>query len=373
MNSNPMLMSDRTSAIDMTNTLHRYIAGYDTSVTCQTEHLAGAGATFLLEKKLADYTGKKFALTFSSATTALTSLCLAMDIKGAEVITTPVTWGGAVTPFLINGNKLRFSSIEAASLHLDPNQLIHSVNSRTKVVISTDLHGYPADSASIKDFCQANGLKYISDSAQSLGAFRDGRSAGWFADATVLSFSPGKSFFAGEGGAVVTDDPDLYERLIWVSQHPERQKAIFGLSYTNEYAPINGRINPFASLYLNMRFQACAERLRIYQGECHSALNILLGSGLIEEVNQIAAPEGSTYFKFSVRLKRSSTVEDVNAFLNECKVPFQAQKLSVKLIPFDPQFKSQFVGRYSCSNHLRGLTKNGILERRFNLEHQQIS
>lgn len=103
-----------------------------------------------------------------------------------------------------------------------------SLTPGTKAVLSVDYNGTPADSKTIKDFCSTNNLIYISDSAQSFGAFRDNKPGGYFADYIVLSFGPGKSLFGGEGGAILTDDENIYEKIIWLTQHPLRQKKTFG-------------------------------------------------------------------------------------------------------------------------------------------------
>ena len=362
-------MSSMHHARHIATTIQEFIAACDESMAHQAEHLSGAGATFLLEKKLAEYTEKKFAIAFPNATTALTTLCLAMDIRRSEVITTPITWGGAVASIFMNGNNLRFSLVEPTSLHLDPDHLNQTITSKTRAVLSTDLNGSPADSSSIKNFCTEHGLKYISDSAQSLGSFRDGKPAGWFADAVVLSFSPGKSVFGGEGGAVVTDDSDLYERLVWFSQHPDRQKSVFGLSNYNEYAPINGRINPLSSILLHMNFQSSVDRLRKHQELCHKVLARLVECGFVESDCRITAVDRSTYFNFSVQLQESTCVAEVNTFFRKECIPFQSKPHNIKLIPLDPQFRKQFKGKYSCSSQLRKQSISDMLKNRVYLEY----
>ncbi|MFN8353673.1 MAG: DegT/DnrJ/EryC1/StrS family aminotransferase [Spirosomataceae bacterium] len=318
----------------------------------QHQHLSGAGATFLLEQKLSRYYGKKFALAFSNATTALQAVCLALELHRTEILTSPINWGGSVAPFLLHGNKLRFTSFDAGSLHLSVNDLPLAVTSKTKAVLSVDYHGTSVNSKAIKDFCTKHGLYYISDSAQSLGAYHHTKPAGFFADLVVLSFSPGKSLFAGEGGAIVTDDEAIYEKLLWYSQHPSRQKAVLGLSHYNAYAPLNGRMNPLSAILLNYTFDDSLIDLKKHQGKCFEVLQQLQQENLIDETPHLPSLDSSTFFNYSLQLKPSVGLKRVNEFLKDKKQELMATPSLLELIPFDNSFRKQFSRRFSCSENL---------------------
>ena len=252
--------------------LQEYIEGCIRQPYMQHQHLSGAGATHFFEEKLRTYYGKKHAVTFSNATTALQTLCIAMDLHNDEIVTSPINWGGSVAPFLFHRNKLRFTSYDPASLNMSLRDLPSAITKRTKAVLSVDFNGTPLDSEKVKVFCSQNNLLYISDSSQSLGSFFNEKPAGYYADAIVLSFSPGKSIFAGEGGALITDDDTIFEKLLWYSQHPSRQKTVFGLSNYNIYAPINGRMNPLSAILLNETFKFSLKALYNKQNECFKLL-----------------------------------------------------------------------------------------------------
>ena len=330
-----------------------YIEGCKVQASMQQQHLSGAGETYLLEQKLATYYRKKFALTFCNATTALQTLCLAFDLVGAEIITSPINWGGSIAPFLLRNNRLRFTSFDPTSLHLSIPGLSSAFTAKTKAVLSVDYQGVPVNSKAIKEFCSAHNLVYISDSAQSLGAFRDNKPGGFYADATVLSFSPGKSLFGGEGGAILTDDEALYEKLLWFSQHPSRQKAILGLSHYNEYAPLNGRMNPLSAILLNSTFEDSTAALKHYQTTCFEVLHQLQKAHLIKETRHIPSHHASTFFNFMAQLMAKVCVQQVNEFLLDHRHPFVATASRIKLIPFDDSFIKQFRGRFSCTKELK--------------------
>lgn len=332
--------------------LQGYIEGCLQQPSMQHQHLSGAGATYFLEEKLRTYYDKKHAVTFSNATTALQTLCVAMGLNNAEILTSPLNWGGSVAPFLFHRNKLRFTSFDPVSLNLSLRDLPSAITQKTKAVLSVDFNGNPVDSEAIKTFCTQNNLFYISDSAQSLGSFFKDKPSGYYADAIVLSFSPGKSFFAGEGGAVVTDDDTVYEKLLWYSQHPSRQKIVFGLSNYNEYAPVNGRMNPLSAILLNDTFEATFHALKEYQNKCFRFIRQLQASELVEETPHIPDPSGSTFFKISLKLKPSSSFEQIKEFLWKHNQPIIAEKYIPVVIPFEASFRKQFRRKYSCSEAL---------------------
>lgn len=324
-----------------------YIEGCVSQPSIQLQHLSGAGSTFLFEQKLCNHFSKKYAVAFCNATSALLALSAAMEIKRGEIISTPFTWGGSVSPFLFCGCKISFGAVENDTLNLNPKKLLAALSSKTKVVLSTDFNGVPANSKAIKDFCVEHGLIYISDSAQSFGAVRDNCPAGSFADATVLSFSPGKSFFGGEGGAVLTDNADLYEKLIWYSQHPTRQKKSFGLSGYNEYSPLNGRLNPLSAILLNELFEEYKTKTVAHQTKCFDVVCQLKDAGLILVPEHISKAENSTFFNLLFRLSENASVAEIE------KLGFDVCSVKPNCIPFDKIFRSQFAKRFVLSEALK--------------------
>jgi len=332
--------------------LQGYIEGCLQQPSMQHQHLSGAGATHILEAKLKGYYNKKYALTFCNATTAIQTLCLAMGLYNAEILTSPLNWGGSVAPFLLYRNKLRFTSFDPVSLNLSLRDLPSAITQKTKAVLSVDFNGTPVDSEAVKTFCLHNNMFYISDSAQSFGSIFNDKPAGYFADAIVLSFSPGKSFFAGEGGAVVTDDDTIYEKLLWYSQHPSRQKTVFGITNYNEYAPINGRMNPLSAILLNETFEDTFNALKEYQDNCFRLIGQLQASGLIEQTPHIPEPSSSTFFRMSLKLKPTSSFGQVKEFLKQQQQDCLIENFTPNVIPFESSFRNQFKRKFSCSDAL---------------------
>ena len=136
----------------------------------------------------------------------------------------------------------------------------------------------------MRRFADEHGLFYIADAAQSLGASRDGRPASVGADAIVVSFTSGKALDVGEGGAVVTDNPNLYQKLIWHSQHPLRHKRELGLHLTNQFG-INGRISPAAAELASRHFSAALQSVEHQSRTGASVIGVMNESGLTVPVD----------------------------------------------------------------------------------------
>lgn len=263
----------------------------------QSIHLDGTQDVHELEQKLAKFYGKKHCLLFSSATTALFAIAIALEIKESHIIAPPLSWGGTVSPFLLFNNQISFSGVDE-DLCLEASTLEKLLVNDTKALISVDFGGTAANSKCIKEFCKENGLYYISDSSQSLGAFRDNCPAGAFSDAIVTSFTHGKTLFGGEGGAVITNDEELYEKLIFISQHPNRQKKVFGLSNYNVFAPVNGRVHPITAFFVNQRFDILLSDLGQRQQAYDRFAKGLVAREVISPFWRSKSFDYSTYFDF---------------------------------------------------------------------------
>lgn len=166
------------------------------------------------EKRIASYCGVKFAVAFSSGTAALHGACFAAGIsKGDEVITTPMTFAASANCVLYCGGKPVFADIKTDIPLIDPEEIKKKISKRTKAIIPVDYAGIPADYDEINAIAKANNLIIIADAAHSLGATYKGKKVGQLADMTVFSFHAIKAITTGEGGMVVTNNKNFYEKL----------------------------------------------------------------------------------------------------------------------------------------------------------------
>jgi dTDP-4-amino-4,6-dideoxygalactose transaminase len=153
------------------------------------------------EELFADYVQSSRALGVNSGTSALHLAMLAAGIgPGDEVITTPMTFIATVSAIDYAGATPVFVDIDPVTLNIDPARIDGAITPRTKAIVPVHLHGLPADLDPIMEIAERRGLTVIEDAAQAHGAEYKGRRVG----------SIGKNLGAyGEGGAVVTDDPDV--------------------------------------------------------------------------------------------------------------------------------------------------------------------
>jgi perosamine synthetase len=244
-----------------------------------SQHLYGTGAIAELEQKLARHYGKKYALCCSNATTALLAIALALDLKHEQFITTPLTYGGTLSGWLLLGNQPLFVGVEPVTYTLDPVAVKEAITPEVKAILAVDLFGNPCDMQGLRDIADEFRLWYIADAAQSLGAYRDRLPASSLADAIVVSFTIGKSLCAGEGGAIITDDAELYQKLVWFTQHPYRQYRDLGLE--NQFG-LNGRMHPLAAVVANATFEQAIQDLQIHQSRCLAIAAALNEIGLTE-------------------------------------------------------------------------------------------
>lgn len=326
-----------TSAI---SALSDYIRASQFDINVQSQHQAGVGAIYELEQKLKSHYSKKYALCFCNATTALHAIGLASGLtRSSELITSPINWGGSVGAILASGCMPVFVSVEPDSLCLNPGALMDGLTGRTKVVLSVDYGGLAGGDREISSFCRSNGLLYISDSSQSLGATSDGKPAGCHADVIVTSFAAGKSLFGGEGGAVVTDDQGLYGKLLRISQHPLRQKRDLGLSAYNLYGPLNGRMNPLAAILINEMFEERFTSLRLKQNRYFAVLSELIRKGWIEPIRRVTEPANSTFHHLFLKSARGVSTQHFLSNIRRAHPDFRARECVVPLIPEDPCFR----------------------------------
>ncbi len=269
--------------------------------TRDLDHFIGVGAVAHFEKRLAEFYDAKHAVCMASATTALFSLGLALELRDADFITSPLSFGGSVAPWLLLGNRAMYADVDPVTLTIDPARVEkHLVTCDTRAILAVDLYGYPSYTEGLRRIASDLGLWYIADAAQAFGATRGGKPASYLADAVVLSFNSQKALAAGEGGCIITNNTDLYERLVWHSQHPLRQKRELGVGIYNEFS-FNGRIHPAAAVSGLAVFERALEQVAEYQDLCLEALAALERERLVEPERLSDLDIRPSFFAVTVR------------------------------------------------------------------------
>jgi dTDP-4-amino-4,6-dideoxygalactose transaminase len=178
------------------------------------------------EREFAAYTGTTHAIGVNSGTSALHLAFLAAGVgPGDDVITTPHTFVATVAAIEYAGARAVYADIDPASFTLDPAALERALTPKTKAIAPVHLYGQCADMDPILDFAKRRGLLVIEDAAQAHGATYKGKPAGSMGHVGCFSFYPGKNLGAyGEGGAVVTSDPEIDKRVRMLRDWGQPQK-----------------------------------------------------------------------------------------------------------------------------------------------------
>lgn len=173
-----------------------------------------------LEKQLCALTGAKYCVAVSNGTSALHIAAMAAGIgEGDEVITTPITFAASANCVLYCGGTPVFADINPETYNIDPASIEKCITPKTKAVVAVDFTGQAVELDAIRDICQKHRLFLIEDAAHSIGTKYNGKPVGSIADMTTFSFHPVKTVTAGEGGAVMTNDSALYEKLVLAHTH----------------------------------------------------------------------------------------------------------------------------------------------------------
>lgn len=162
------------------------------------------------EEAVAGHCDAEHAVAFCNGTAALHAAVAAAGVSdGDEVITSPLTFAATANAVGYEGGTPVFADIDPATLTIDPERVRDRITGATKAVIPVDFAGHPCDYDRIQDLADERDLTVIADACHAPGAEYRGRKTGTLADMTVFSFHPVKHITTGEGGMVVTDDPDI--------------------------------------------------------------------------------------------------------------------------------------------------------------------
>lgn len=264
------------------------------------------------EYLVGDYCESQYVLSVCNATIGIMGVFYAMGLQNCSVITTPLTWPGAISGLIALNCNILFCDVEPLTLTIDPEKLRQIITPETKAVFSADFLGYPAKLDVIKEICVQNNSLLIHDAASSFGSYYQNHYSGYYSDVTILSFGKNKLFSIGEGGCVVTNNLNIYEKLLFKMSHPQKQQIITG--YANPFA-LNTSMNPFAAEFGNkgLKIQSNNIRERANQiEEWLTSMNIFIKSN-------ISKPN---YCKVLVAKEHKENIQnEKNVYLKE--IPFK--------------------------------------------------
>ena len=274
-----------------------------------------------LEKQLAEYAGVKHALACSSGTDALLMALMALGIgPGDAVFTTPFTFFATVETIALVGATPVFADIDEGTYNIDPAKLEEAIlkveregKLKPKAISPVDLFGLTADYKAIKPLADAHGLAIIEDACQAFGAVDpSGKRAPSLGTIGCTSFFPAKPLGCyGDGGAVFTDDDDLFDKMYSILVHGRSAED----RYNNVRLGLNARCDTIQAAVL-------LAKLKLFPGEVEMRQVVAdrYHAGLKDLVSVQTIPEGcvSVYAQFC---PRSPKFAEIQATLKAADIP----------------------------------------------------
>lgn len=203
------------------------------------------------EKEFAAFCEMPHCAAVKSGTDALRFVLMAIGLRpGDEVITVPNTFIATTEAITQAGGRPVFVDVDPCTMLMDPEKLPGAITARTRAIIPVHLTGLCADMDPILEIAEQHGLQVIEDACQAHGARYKGRRAGSMGIAGCFSFYPGKNLGAfGEGGAVVSRDSGLIDKIKVIRDHGQHEK------YVHEIEGYNGRLDTIQAEVLRVKLR----------------------------------------------------------------------------------------------------------------------
>jgi dTDP-4-amino-4,6-dideoxygalactose transaminase len=228
------------------------------------------------EDRFAEYTGTEHCVAVSSGTAALHLALIAAGVgPGDEVITVPMTFIATTWAVSYVGATPVFVDVDPVTFTMDANEVESRITPKTKAILPVHLYGQPADLAPLLDIGARHGIPVIEDAAQAHGADYRGRPVGSWGLLGCFSFYPGKNLgAAGEGGAVVTDDEAIADRLRALRDHAQSER------YHHEELGFNYRMDAIQGAVLGVKLSHLDSWIAARRAHAASYRELLAGMAL---------------------------------------------------------------------------------------------
>ena len=172
------------------------------------------------EKAFSHYIGTKYSIALPSCTSAIHLSLLSLGIgNGDEVIVPDLTWIATAAPITYVGANPVFADCDEKTWCISPDAFQECITPRTMAIIPVDLYGNMPEMNAIRDIAHDHDIAIIEDAAEAIGSEYHGKRSGSFGDTGVFSFHGSKTMTTGEGGMLVTDRKDIYDRCLALRDH----------------------------------------------------------------------------------------------------------------------------------------------------------
>ena len=265
------------------------------------------------ERKICEYVGVKYSIAVNSGTSALHTILAAYGIgEGDEVIVPSFTFIATANAPLFVGAKPLFVEIEEETYGLDPEDVERKITPKTKAIIPIHYGGSPCRIEELKQIALKHSLILIEDAAESLGATVNGKKVGTFGDCAILSFCAPKAITTGEGGMILTNSRDVYEKAKLICNHGRVETAdYFSSAEQMEHITLgyNFRMSTMTAALGVAQMEKIDEIIRKRRGNANYLTESL---SKIEAIKTPKKPQGyfHVYQMYTVRLNGGEGVRD---------------------------------------------------------------
>ena len=257
------------------------------------------------EEAFAEKNGVRHCIGVANGTDAIYIALRALGVgHGDEVITTAFSWISTAETIQQAGATPVFVDIHSDYYNIDPLKIEEKITEQTKAIIPVHLYGQPSDMDPILEIARKYGLKIIEDSAQAHFAEYNGKKVGTFGDIATFSFYPGKNLGAyGDGGAVLTDDDNLAEKIRRIANHGALGK------HDHEIGGVNSRLDGIQASVLLVKLKYIDEwnRRRSEIGKHYTDVLTSVGDLVTPKIHPMAK---HIFHVYTVRTEKRNSLKE---------------------------------------------------------------
>ncbi len=313
---------DSIQMVDLRNQYHRIKDKIDAAVldvVASSNYIQGQEVR-KFEENLSHFTGSNHVISCANGTDALMAALMACGVeRGDEVITVPFTFISTVEVVALLGAFPVFADVTPDTFTINPNHIESLITDKTKAIVPVHLFGQCADMEPIMTIARKHNIKVVEDACQALGAeyvFSDGtrRQAGTMGDVGCVSFFPTKNLGCfGDGGALMTQDDNMAEKLRLLCRHGSSKK------YSHEIVGFNSRLDTIQAAILNVKLNYLNDYLANRGTAADFYYHSLVDTSFLT-LPAISPKSTHTFHQFTVKIK-DGLRDDFAKYLKENRIP----------------------------------------------------
>ena len=264
------------------------------------------------ENNFAKFTKTKYCIGCANGSDALYLAIKSLNLKSSDEIIIPdMTYVATASAVVNNRCKLRIADVNLENASIKQNEVIKKINKNTKAIIIVNLWGFTANYKKLKKICKQKNIFLIEDAAQSIGSYNsDGINSGNIGDIACFSFFPGKNLGAyGDGGAVVTNKKNIYEKILKLRTHGAKKK------FKHDLVGVNSRLHSMQAVVLNHKLT----RINLINNKKRNIANFYYQNLKNKKIKLFKIPENSCFHQFVILVKGR---KKFLSYLKKNKIPY---------------------------------------------------